>query len=72
MKIPVELSASEWDEVAHLANEKDNEFITEEEYVDLLMAVIGNKIRTRPVEGDELVISIRTPIYSFAKNPETN
>ena len=71
MKIAVELSASEWDEIVHLAQEKDNEFITEEEYADKLFVVIGNKLRTKPIDGDELVLSLRKPIFVMG-NPDIN
>ena len=68
MKIPVEVTASEWDELLYLASEKENEFINEEEYVDGVMKVIGKRLRTRPVEGDELILKIRTTIFSM--NPD--
>jgi hypothetical protein len=72
VKIPVEITASEWDEIVHLNTEKDNEFLTEEDYVDKLMSIIGHKIRTRPVEGDELILRIRAPIFSIGKEDKVN
>ena len=71
MKIPVEVTASEWDELLYLASEKENEFINEEEYVDEVMKVIGKRLRTKPVEGDELVLSLRRAIF-VTGNPDIN
>ena len=57
--IEVWLNQDQWNEIGQLALERDNLTLTEEEYVDRLMTVLGPVLRSRPSEGDQLRLLLR-------------
>jgi polyphosphate kinase len=66
MDIEVRLNRDEWNTYSFLVTRKANGELTEEEFVEDLMALVGRKMHARPQEGDtlRLVLDPKTQIQS--------